>query len=54
MTYAAAEDGENPVKDTLADCAEVPLFVKTRITELSVFWKAPIITFDMDPVVATR
>jgi hypothetical protein len=54
VAYAAAETGANPLKDTLAICVEVPLFVNTRTTELSVFWKAPMMMLDIDPEVAIR
>lgn len=54
VTQAAAELGVKPEKLVWADCAAVPLFVKTTTTEPSVFWNAPMTTLVMDPLVATR
>lgn len=54
VSQAEAALGVKPPKDVLADWAEPPLLVKTTTTEPSVFWKAPMMTLEMVPVVATR
>lgn len=54
MSQADATEGVKPLKDTLADWAEPPEFVKTTATEPSVFLKAPIATLEMVPDVPTR
>lgn len=54
VSQADASAGVNPLKETLADWAEPPEFVKTTTTELSVFLKAPIATLEMVPEVPTR
>jgi hypothetical protein len=54
VSQAEAAPGVKPAKDVLADCVDPPLLVKTTTTEPSVFWKAPMITLEIEPVVATR
>lgn len=54
VSQADAAEGLNPLKDTLADWAEPPEFVKTTTTEPSVFLKAPIATLEIVPEVPTR
>lgn len=54
VSHADAAEGLNPLKETLADWAEPPEFVKTTTIEPSVFLKAPIATLEMVPEVPTR
>lgn len=54
MSQADAAAGLNPLKETLADWADPPEFVKTTTTEPSVFLKAPMATLEMVPEVPTR
>lgn len=54
VSQAEAAEGVNPLKETLADWADPPEFVKTTTTEPSVFLKAPIATLEMVPEVPTR
>jgi len=54
VSQAEAEPAVKPLKESLADWAELPLLVKTTTTLPSVFWKAPMRTLEIDPEVATR
>lgn len=51
VSHALAADGVNPLKDTAADCAELPELVNTTTTLPSVFLNAPICTLVIVPVV---
>lgn len=54
VSQADAAEGVNPLKETFADWAEPPEFVKTTTTEPSMFLNAPIATLEIVPEVPTR